>query len=224
MALAEHALKTLAPHMKGARILSLGYPDILATPEQCEAIFGVKPQAMIDAGAQHDIKRPLVETMALVKLLGAELACVDVIRWRGFERVLDLNEPHDLGAFDLVIDPGTTEHCFNVGQAIMNGARAVRPGGRIYHSLPLAMMNHGFWNVCPTALWDFYTQNGWRLELFEVRLGERAVALDETGAHTRNVSFRPETGLIALAQRVTEQPLRWPVQAKYLDMKKRAAA
>src|SRR5262245_47593954 len=150
MGLALHAMKALAPHLKGARVLSLGYPDILATAQEVREIFGVEALDTIDAGAQHGIERPLVETMELVRLLGSTLECVDVIKWRGFERVLDLNEPHDLGSYDLVIDPGTTEHCFNIGQAIMNAARAVAVGGRIYHSPPLSMVNHGFYNVCPT--------------------------------------------------------------------------
>lgn len=218
MALARHALEALAPHMKGARILSLGYPDILATEEECEEIFGVRPTATIEAGAQHGIKRPLVETMELLKLLGSTLECVDVIRFRGFERVLDLNDPHELGEFDLVIDPGTTEHCFNIGQAVMNAARAVRVGGHIYHSPPMTMMNHGFYNICPTMLWDFYTQNGWQIELYEARCGDAAMALDEKVAHARRARVAPEAGLVCKALRVSAAALRWPVQNKYLVM------
>ena len=223
MALARHALEALAPHLKGARVLSLGYPDILATEAEVEAIFCLKPTQTIDSHEQHGIKRPLVETTELFGLLGSTLDCVDVTRWRGFEKIRDMNEPQELGEYDLVIDPGTTEHCFNVGQAIMNGARAVRVGGRIYHSMPMSMLNHGFWNVCPTALWDFYTQNGWKLELFEARRGNNAVAIDQHGAHTRDAGVVPEAGLICIARRLTEMPLRWPVQQKYLHMLRNAA-
>lgn len=225
MALALHAVEALAPHLKGAKVLSLGYPDILATEAEVERIFGVKPKRLIEAGGQHGIECPLVETVELLSLIGATLECVDVIKWRGFERVLDLNEPHDIGQFDLVIDPGTTEHCFNVGQAIMNGARAVKPGGRIYHSLPFTMVNHGFYNVCPTALWDFYTQNGWQIELYEVRnqKSNKALPIDERTAHARLVKVVPECGIICLARRLTDLPLKWPIQAKYLAMQKVAA-
>ena len=220
MALARHALEALAPHIKGASVLSLGYPDILCTAEDVEEIFGVRARTFIDAGEQHSIKRPLVETRELFNLLGAKLDCVDAACWRGFERLIDLNEPHDLGQFDLVIDPGTTEHCFNIGQAIMNGARAVKPGGRIYHSLPMTMMNHGFYNVCPTMLFDFYTQNGWATEIYEARnqASNTFVQLGEKAAHARSAKVSPECGLICLAHRLTDAALKFPAQHKYLTM------
>lgn len=224
MALARHSLEALAPYIKGASVLSLGYPDILCTVEETEEIFGVKPDRLINAGDQHGVDRPLVETMKLLELVGSTLDCVDVVKWRGFERLLDLNEPHDLGQFDLVIDPGTTEHCFNIGQAVMNAARAVKPGGRIYHSLPITMVNHGFYNVCPTMLWDFYTQNGWAIELYEVRnqASNTFVAIREKGAHARKVTVSDECGIICMAHRLSAAPLRWPIQHKYLAMLERA--
>ena len=227
MALALHALKTLAPHLKNAKVLSLGYPDILATAQEIESIFGVTPTETILAGAQHHVERPLVETMGLMKLLGSTLDCVDIVRTRKVERVLDLNEKHDLGEYDLVIDPGTTEHCFNIGQAMMNAARAVRVGGHIYHSHPMTMMNHGFYNVCPTMPYDFYTQNGWRVKLMEARhqLVETAVPIPPEGAVTRHVKIEREVGMITLAQRLTGAELRWPQQTKYIRMAQwRAAA
>ena len=133
--------------------------------------------------------------------------------------MLDLNEPHEIGAFDLVIDPGTSEHCFNVGTAVMNGARAVKPGGRIYHSLPMSMVNHGFYNVCPTALWDFYGQNGWELELYEARNDKLGTSMPEKAVHSRNTKITPESGVICMARRTDDRPLRWPVQHKYLQMR-----
>ena len=227
MALAYHAVKLLAPHIKGAKVLSLGYPDILPTVEQVEELFGVKVTEQIKAGEQHNIMdRKLVETMDLFKMVGATLDCIDVVKWRGFERILDLNEPHDLGSYDLVIDPGTVEHCFNIGQAIMNAARAVKVGGRIYHSPPLFMVNHGFYNVCPTALYDFYTQNGWQIELFEARLVEKdfAVKITPQAASARTVTVAQETGLCFMAKRLTDAELRWPQQSKYVAMQRRKEA
>lgn len=226
MALGTHAVEALAPFLKGSSVLSLGYPDILASEDEIKRIFGITPLRMIDAGAQHGIERPLVETAELFRLLGSTLDCVDVKAWRGCERVLDLNEPHELGQFDLVIDPGTSEHCFNVGQSIMNGARAVKPGGRIWHSLPFTMVNHGFYNVCPTALWDFYTQNGWSIELYEVRNQgtNTAIAIDERGAHARNVNVSKECGIICMARRLSDSALKWPTQQKYLSLAQALAA
>ncbi len=46
---------------------------------------------------------------------------VDLVASRGGERILDLNGPLEadlVGGFDVVLDAGTMEHCFNVGQAV----------------------------------------------------------------------------------------------------------
>jgi hypothetical protein len=71
---------------------------------------------------------------------------------------VDLNYPEDWPEkYDVVIDGGTAEHCFNVGQVFANILSAVRPdGGIVVHVNPLNMMNHGFWNISPTAYADFY--------------------------------------------------------------------
>ena len=223
MALALHAMKALAPYLRGASVLSLGYPDILATREQCREIFGVDAST-VERKTLHRVKGPLVETMELFGLLGASLECVDVKRWRGIEKIVDLNERHDLGKFDLVIDPGTTEHCFNIGQAMMNAANAVKVGGRIYHSPPMTMMNHGFYNVCPTMLQDFYTQNNWQIEVLEARIGESFVPITAESAAARKVNISNEAGLVCIARRRTGAWLKAPTQAKYLAEEKRMEA
>lgn len=220
MGLALHALKALAPYMKGASVLSLGYPDILATRQECEELFGVEVKRTINAGMQHRIERELVETTELFANLGVKFECVDVFNWRGFERICDLNYPHDLGKFDLVIDPGTTEHCFNIGQAMMNAASAVKVGGRIYHSPPMTMINHGFYNICPTMLQDFYTQNGWEIEVLEARIGDSHISINKEAAAARKVNVLIETGMVCIARRRTDAELKFPVQRRYQLMQK----
>ena len=220
MALALHALKALAPYLRNASVLSLGYPDILATAAECHELFGVSAVSTIEGGSQHGVHRPLVETQELFRLLGSRFECVDVVRWRGMELVVDLNEQYDLGQFDLVIDPGTTEHCFNIGQAMMNAANAVKVGGRIYHSPPMTMLNHGFYNVCPTMLQDFYTQNDWEIETLEARNGESFASINAEAASARRVNVSMEAGLVCIARRRTAATLQWPVQSKYLAHQK----
>lgn len=58
--------------------------------------------------------------------------------------------------YQLVIDTGTLEHCFNVGQAFMNVAVSVSIGGVILQAAPLNRFNHGFWSFSPTADHDFF--------------------------------------------------------------------
>ena len=220
MALPLYALKMLAPHLKGASVLCLGHPDILATAQELEALFGVTPTRFCANGGAHSVERPLVDTQELFGMLGSTLDCVDVYAFRGTERIVDLNEPQYLGEYDVVIDPGTTEHCFNIGQAMMNAANAVKPGGRIYHSPPMTMLNHGFYNICPTMLWDFYEQNGWVIERLEARNGDSCVQIDRALAWSRKANVAPETSIVCLARRRVAEALRYPTQAKYLAMQK----
>lgn len=219
MGLALHAMKALAPYLRNSSVLSLGYPDILATADECREIFGVAAVTTIEPNTLHTVKGALIETQALFNLLGTRFECVDVMQWRGIERIVDLNEPVDLGQFDLVIDPGTTEHCFNIGQAMMNAANAVKVGGRIYHSPPMTMINHGFYNICPTMLQDFYAQNDWEIEVLEARTGESFVPIAPDGAMARRVNVSMEAGLVCIARRRTAARLRYPVQSKYLRHK-----
>jgi hypothetical protein len=212
MALTLQALELLAPHLRGRRILSLGYPDLVVTADDIRRLFGVTPTRFTEFGAWHGVSHPLPETLHIFEAIGASLECVDIHPSRGVERVVDLNRPCDLGRFDVVLDPGTIEHCFNIGQAILNAANAVMPGGSIYHSPPMTMLNHGFYNLSPTLLHDFYAQNGWEIviltgavrgEMFEVPAAARFKA-------------PAEACLYCIAIRRSDQPLAFPTQAKYL--------
>ena len=223
MALPLYALEILAPHLRNAKVLCLGHPDILATAEEIEQLFHVKPTRTADYGEVHAVNRPLVDTMEFFALLGSTLDCVDVHASRGTERIVDLNEPADLGEYDLVIDPGTTEHCFNIGQAMKNAASAVKAGGRIYHSPPMNMMNHGFYNVCPTMLWDFYTQNGWLLEALQHRSATTAKMIGLNSAVSRLFEPDKDASLICLARCVKKRPILWPTQFKYRYLQQVAA-
>jgi hypothetical protein len=211
MALTRHALEIVATYL-GPRVLSLGYPDILASAADIERGFGVRPTRFNDSGRWHGVAHPLPETIELFELLGASLECVDIVASRGVERIVDLNQPHDLGQYDLVLDCGTVEHCFNIGQAIVNAASAVKPGGRIFHTPPLSMVNHGFYNLNPTLFHDFYGQNGWEVELLRAADRERTYDI----AATARVGVPSELSLYCVARRASDAPLRYPTQTKYL--------
>ena len=222
MALPLYALEIIAPHLEGASVLCLGYPDILATPQELKAKFGVDVTSFTGHGGAHGINRPLAETMEFFRRMGATLDCVDIEVHRGTERIVDLNAPCYLGKYDLVLDPGTIEHCFNIGQAILNAAEAVKVGGRIYHSPPMSLYNHGFWNICPTAMWDFYKQNGWEIERIEARKGNRAGAIDAAAATGRGPKLEPDVALVCVAKRTNATAMQWPTQSKYLMLKQMA--
>src|SRR5256885_13884733 len=104
-------LKKVLPYIKG-NVLSLGYPDLLVNDDQLKSLTGISATEHTDNGKWHQVDFKLAETSHIFSNLGATLTCVDITQSRGIEKVIDLNYPQELGLFDLVIDPGTIEHCF----------------------------------------------------------------------------------------------------------------
>jgi hypothetical protein len=196
----------------GRDVLSLSYPDLVMPVEQAEKLCGFKIEKTTDFGGWHGKKHPLPDTLEVFDKLGMRLETVDIHPSRGVERVVDLNVPTYLGQFDLVIDPGTTEHCFNAGTAIINAAEAVREGGAIIHLAPVTMINHGFYNFCPTLFVDLYTQNGWTVEVLGLTDG---TGLQEIEPWARR-QCPPECSILVIARRNGNEPMKLPTQQKYL--------
>lgn len=209
MGLKAAALDLLKPHISGD-VLCLSYPDILLPFDIVQSLYPVTKKSPF--GKWHDRKYDLPETTELLTLMGAQsVSYVDIVASRGQEKIVDLNAPAELGQFDLVIDPGTLEHCFNIGQGFVNAANAVKVGGHIFHANPASMMNHGFWGLNPTTYWDFYQHNG-----FDV-LGiwiERDDELEPVHPIKR-FQIPPECALYCLARREGPQKPGWPMQTKY---------
>jgi hypothetical protein len=212
------------------RAISFGYPDILANEEQLFELFGNEVSRALrfrtdsasilkwHSATKHANR--IVESRHFFSLIGYELTIADIARVRGDELLVDLNEPLDPALtaqrFDLVIDGGTAEHCFNIGQAFKNMAELVKLGGFILHINPAAMFNHGFYNLNPTLYADFYSENGFTL-LF-LKAAENMVSaprLIDVPPWSRFKELPVDASILCVAQRSSEQAIRWPMQAKY---------
>ena len=216
------------------RGLLLAYPDLLVPRAALAQIVGEEALAGVpqrsDAPATWEyhglrgVDDPMFESLALFEGLGVDPVVVDAAKLRGMERVVDLNFalPADLArAFDLVVDTGTCEHCFNVAQAFVNSCEALAAGGILVHAAPLTRINHGFWSFNPTLYPDFFGDNGFDLLLLTgvtgtLTQGFRPFAVD---AFAR-FEAPPGAALYVVAQRREVRDLRWPVQRKYRGMLK----
>lgn len=81
---------------------------------------------------------------------------------------LNLNEPVNLQGrqFDVVLNLGTLEHVFNIGQAMATLHELTRPGGVIVHGMPLTgWLDHGFYSFHPTFYWDLAAVNGYAVSV-----------------------------------------------------------
>src|SRR6185436_8644425 len=176
-ALVLSVLQQIRPHLPPEpKICCLGYPDVLVSTEQAQQYLGAEAAARLAYRADsasiiawHALEAHLdrvIDAESLFEVMGMKLTVVDLVASRGGERIVDLNEPlaADLvGAFDIVLDAGTMEHCFNVGQAVRNILAMAKVGGFVIHMNPMTMVNHGFFNFSPTFYHDFYGQNGHQL-------------------------------------------------------------
>jgi SAM-dependent methyltransferase len=212
------------------RALALGFPDLLASDVQLSAMVGAETVAALPILPQspeilrwHGIGQVIPhvrDTAALFAGLGMAMEVIDIAELRGGERIVDLNHPLPddmVEAYDLVIDTGTLEHCFNVGQALVNVARSLRRGGYLVHAAPMNIYNHGFWNFNPTVYFDFFEDNGFRIEFLQgmtghVLTGMKAVQLP---AFQRFDTAPPRTAIYLLARREEIRPTVYPVQRKY---------
>jgi hypothetical protein len=202
----------------GKKVLCLSYPDLVMPPGEVCEVLGIQVDEYTDHGAWHKVPYRLAETAAAFRKAGVEeLKFIDINASRGCESIVDLNVDDGLilgGWYDLVIDPGTTEHCFNVGVAVRQAASAVAVGGVIVHTPPVSMVNHGFWNFNPTALYDFYSQNGW--EILEMLLADGNEGFHKC-PRTARFGCPPELSIYFAARRLSPAPLTWPTQSKYLN-------
>ena len=227
--LLHQAIGRLRARVPAPRALLLAYPDLVVPRAALARLVG---EAVLDGLPVREDARatwethglagvgdPMFETVAFLRRLGVESEVTDVVALHGVERIVDLNEPlpADLARrFDLVVDTGTLEHCFNVGQAFRNACEALAQGGLLVHAAPLNRPNHGFWNFSPTVYPDFFLANGFEAHVItgasgDLVRGMRTFPIDLAGR------FEAPAGsvLYAVAERREVRDLVWPVQRKY---------
>jgi hypothetical protein len=218
---------------QGVRVASLGYPDMLVKESVLEKMFGT--DALARTARRADLDRILAlhgltgqmdrvyDTVNLLAHRGIEMDCLDIVASRGVEIVVDLNEPigEELQAkYDIVLDGGTMEHCFNVPQVLKNVLTMTKRGGYIIHVNPLNMFNHGFYSFSPTFYHDFYTQTGNRLasDIYGFNGAALSPQVFTLPAVNRFDKAPERACLLIVAQKLTDGKQGWPVQTKYLGM------
>ncbi len=113
-----------------------------------------------------------VQSWDLAKLFFS--ACLDyrkytAIDFHGTPEALkiDLNYPVSLGEqFDILINAGTAEHVFDIGQFFRTAHDLTRAGGLMIHVMPFrGWLEHGFYSFNSTFYWDLAQANGYTMLL-----------------------------------------------------------
>ena len=103
------------------------------------------------------------EDMLIGAFGSTDVDSLDYSDFEGANIIHDLNtiieDENLLGQYDTVIDYGTTEHVFNVSNALLNASKLCKKGGQIIHHLPANQScNHGFWQISPEVFQSLYTE------------------------------------------------------------------
>jgi SAM-dependent methyltransferase len=152
-------------------LLTLGRQDITLNAGQLRAWARRLGVTLPGAG---DLVMERIDDRRLFAVLGfSSVDSMDVNAYEGATVIHDLNAP-DIpsaleGRFDVVFDRGTTEHVFNVPNALAAMVRLCAPGGRVMHLSPSTNhMDHGFVMFSPRLFVDYYAANGFAVERAEV--------------------------------------------------------
>jgi len=214
--LAEHALPRLK---RTTRVVSLGVPTIAVSRDDHKAELCSLIGRM---GRPLPAKPASLLTYAdLFRALGfVETRSVDASDYQNPTLVHTLNDPLPaveeltIGDADLLIDPGTLEHVFNLPQAIHTVARLTAVGGVVFHLNPLNWVDHGYYNLSPTFYHDFYRNNGFGDIETYLRDGDTLTLLPYTPRRTTILPAR-RLSMYTIATKQAESAAHWPIQERF---------
>ena len=186
---------------KKINIAFLGYTDVMLDAVSWKALnvnqetltHRENAQKLIKLHGRKDVDVVPTLTSALRAIIGKqfELTVFDFTKYEGSEVEWDFNFPipdEFRNKFDLVIDAGTCEHIFNIGQALSNVHLMLSQDGIAYHGGPLCWPNHGFYGYNPTLFADFYEAN--HCEILEMFLTTHFLSPD--GKRNRLTALVPK--------------------------------
>lgn len=205
----------------------LSYPDMLVSEDEVIKRFPKINRNFKKRSDSEEIKawhgrsdlNYIIDTDDFFNKIDCNGHYLDFKKIRGNELIIDLNLPIDEAfhcKYDLVIDTGTLEHCFNVGTAFMNMCSLVKVGGYLITAAPMSKMNHGFWNFSPCVYDNFFSKNKFSIEFiagFQMQKN-KAIRID---IQNNNRFLAPSECILAVvAKRLEKVNLTFPIQHKYL--------
>ncbi len=138
-------------------------------------------QGLSFSSTTDDFKRPTksypnITAKTLLTLFGADKIQVsDAFDYEDPDLIIDLNEPvpsslHN--SFDTIIECGTLEHIFDIATALTSIVKMLKIDGSLMLCLPSSnVIDHGFYSISPTLLYDFFEANGINIRSCYLREG-----------------------------------------------------
>jgi hypothetical protein len=200
-------------------VVCLGWPDFVVSEELMSELYGKKANKfrIENNPRQWDrIYGEFFDVHAVFQYHNCNLTIIDLVKHRGVEEFLDLNEPLDekfFQKFDLVIDTGTLEHCFNVGTAFKNMCNMTKKGGIIITAAPYSRPFHGYYNFTKGLYTDGFEKNGFEILEFICTTSKKMRVMPEEEFFSK---IMPGQGILnCIAKKIEDKEFKWPVQGKY---------
>jgi hypothetical protein len=170
--------------------------------------------------------------------LGFELTTLDYDGHRD-SIALDLNSgevPENLrGAFDLVVNAGTTEHVANQSNCFRAIHDLVRKGGLMHHEVPVCLIGHGLFNYSPKFFLQLMRENDYEPVMLRTSFERAGLPPHRSPipsfVHAMNrrwgrgvkldVEALPELSITATLRKLYEQEFRLPLDLPRSFMVKR---
>ena len=122
--------------------------------------------SLIDSFLSTDI----IPLNLFLEMWGYEIDSLDLSDYESAKIIANLDTasinkfPNLKSKYDLIIDGGTLEHCFNIKNAIDFLNELLITNGMIFHFSPSnRMIDHGFFQLSPTFFYDLYSQSNYSL-------------------------------------------------------------
>lgn len=240
--------KKLSEKNKKISVLSLGYPDLAVRKKDLRElsnqldIFSCKVSDQEAALKWHNLPSKQYTILSLPSILKTyaeiDFFYTDISEGTGESDSksnfikLDLNNPLKnsiKGKFDLVLDSGTSEHCFNIGNVFKMYFDLLKVGGYLDHWSPFLVPNHGFYSLNPTIFYDLERSGMFEIisyELFGFRSYRKYFECKFRKIHYHHkgrFNLRPWNFLSIILNHATlhkvSDTFNFPIQSKYLDLK-----
>ncbi|MDO8803074.1 MAG: hypothetical protein Q7R35_01465 [Elusimicrobiota bacterium] len=147
-------------------LLALGVPDVYATPAELKSwLKTYSLPGAVQENAAVSGRMGFVDAKTFFNTLGfRDVTTADIPGCTLKPDIYhDMNQPFPKeleGKFQCVLDPGTTEHVFDVKTCFTNIVNSLAINGVVIHEVPIYSYNGGYFSINPQVLFDFYSING----------------------------------------------------------------
>jgi SAM-dependent methyltransferase len=162
----------------GAQQLADTFLEGDASLNEIYRLFGTPRGDLGQPSGQENFTKKAPPARMFWTSLGLSYAAIDFDGHRD-SHPLDLNKdqapPQLRGAFDLVVNSGTTEHVANQDNCFRVMHDLVGKGGIMFHFLPVYLFGHGLVNYSPKFFLQLFRQNDYEVLFIKTRAGPSSI-------------------------------------------------